>query len=140
MFSEEIKNKHKWDPSYGKYIFCAQKYDLYLCFILKRCEGECLEIKYSTGRITQRGKKKLKWAKKWSLSENVIRNINITKMERTITDLGEKEKKSVLFGNLTNQFQLLVSICVLSYGHLFDEYSPIVLIDKLKAHNWLSWN
>lgn len=52
-------------------------------------------------------------------------------MERTFTDLGEKEKKSILFGKLTNQLQLSVSIDILYYGHLFDEYSPIILIDKV---------
>lgn len=61
--------------------------------------------------------------------------MNFKEIEKTITDLGDKEKQSILFGNLTNQFQLSASICILYYGHPFDEYSPIILTDKLKSHN-----
>ena len=75
MFSEKIKNKRKWDPSTANIFFCVQKCDLFLCFILKRCEGERLEIKLNR-KNNREVEKKLKLAKTSFLFENVIRNIN----------------------------------------------------------------
>lgn len=66
----------------------------------KKCAGECLEINCATAIITEQGQ---------------FNN----KIEKTITSLW-KRKKSMLFGNLSFQYQLLVSISILYDGHLLD--------------------
>lgn len=130
----ENKEQAQARSTYGKCRFCVQKYDLILCFILKRQEGEWLEIKYSIGRIGG-GRGEINLAKNHLFLRMLLEILIFLKRRKHLKILAKEKSKAyslemlLTHSNLQYLFASFILVIFLTNIHCS------FFIDKLKFHN-----